>query len=375
MAEGRQQDHELNRFWNALVHSASAPDLEEVDPLDAETLRQIHIMAQAPPPSWVGARVDAVMRGRMTVPRNGRTRSGFGQTTRLANQPGPNGPTSKRASVVAMEIAPPGRTSEARVRQYFATACLLLLTLVFGYLALSVRPSSNAVDDQHISAPVAAVETVLATTLPSGEIPDDGVLHFTFWRSALDPGARSAASPEGSCCQGPQITHVLSGELTVHVDGTMRVFRASDAGLAGATATGTDVVLRAGDSVIHDVAMPSTYTNYSGTPAQIVTAGLVSGTTTSSWGNTMHYLDGSEEFHQGPFPAGPVAIDLVRATLLPDREFPAPPAGSLVLEVGESGDASVGKSSDGSLFNISNRTETIYIIVVEPMGNQSLMPS
>ena len=49
--------------------------------------------------------------------------------------------------------------------------------------------------------------------------------------------------------------------------------------------------------------------------------------------------------------------------------------GSLLLEVGENGDASVGKdATDNSLFNINTRAETIYVFVTEPAGKPDLMP-
>jgi hypothetical protein len=83
----------------------------------------------------------------------------------------------------------------------------------------------------------------------------------------------------------------------------------------------------------------------------------------------------SQEFHRAPLAAGPVTVRLVRASLPPGEEFPAPPPGSLLLEVGENGDASVGKdATDNSLFNINTRAETIHVFVIEPSGKPDLMP-
>jgi hypothetical protein len=108
---------------------------------------------------------------------------------------------------------------------------------------------------------------------------------------------------------------------------------------------------------------------------QIVNFGLYGGTSLSYWSKTVHLLDGSQEFHQAPFPPGPVTVSLLQATLPPRGEFPAPPPGSLNLEVGQDGDASIGKNAtDGSLFNIAATDQAIYAVVIEPGGRPNLTP-
>ena len=252
-----------------------------------------------------------------------------------------------------------------------ATAALLLLTLGLGYAALQFR----SFPEQESAPRTTAAETLFSTTLPTDAIPDRGVLNFTFWRLSLDPGTSTPATPEGACCRGPQITHVLAGELTVHVDGPMQVFRGMGNALAGAEAPAAEIVLLPGDTVIHDFSIPAEYANHGATPVELVNGGLYSGTMLNPWPFAMHLLDGSKENHRAPLGLGPVTVSLVRATLPPDGEFPAPPPGSLLLETGQSGDASVGKdTTDNSLFNINSRAETIYVFTVEPGGTLNLQP-
>ena len=86
-------------------------------------------------------------------------------------------------------------------------------------------------------------------------------------------------------------------------------------------------------------------------------------------------LDGNEEYSVPALPPGPVQATLVRATLLPAGVMPAPPAGALVLEVGAFGDAAVGQRADGSLRNIGQQTETVYVITFAPTGAETGTPT
>jgi hypothetical protein len=256
-----------------------------------------------------------------------------------------------------------------------ATAALVLLTLGLWSAALQLRIASAPPSEQETAPRTPAVETLFRTTLPADALPDSGVVTFFFLRLALDPGTRTPAAPEGPCCRGPQITHVLAGELTVHVDGPMQVIRGAGTTLTGAQAPGADVVLLPGDTVIHDFSRPAEYANHGTTPVQLVTGQLYTGTASTIWSSAMHLLDGSQEEHQAPLGSGPLTVSLVRATLPPDGEFPAPPPGALLLEVGENGDASVGKdATTNALVNINTHAETLYIMIVEPTGNPTLLP-
>lgn len=67
-------------------------------------------------------------------------------------------------------------------------------------------------------------------------------------------------------------------------------------------------------------------------------------------------------------PSGPVDATLVRATLPPQEEVPAPALGALVLEVGAAGDADIAQRADGGLRNIGPETETIYVLTLTPSG-------
>jgi hypothetical protein len=272
------------------------------------------------------------------------------------------------------------------------TALLLVITLSLAYLtvrsghpfierravlpAVTDVPSLETTPAPSSSTAALTMETIFATTLPAKTVPTDGHLTFGFYRLALDPGVSTRVSPEEqSCCWGPLITHVLAGELTAKVDGPLQLYRgASLSAVPIDVASQTETLVRAGDTIIHDIASPGAYSNQGTTPVQIVNVGFYAGTLPSSWVKHVSFLDGSQEFPT-PLPAGPLAVSLVRAVLPPDAEVPAPPRGSLVLEVGADGDASIGKrTNDGVLFNIGATAETIYIVMLQPLGTPTLSP-
>lgn len=295
----------------------------------------------------------------------------------------PNGHTPLEMARGASPLPPAApRGWAARVLPGFAVAALIALALLTGLVTLRanqpVQPREEPFPAREISQPTvppaAAITTLLSTTLPAGQVPETGVLQFFIWRLAIDPEASTPASPEGTCCHGPQFTHVLAGELTVHVAGPMLVLRGQDQLLDDPLPPGANVVLQPGDTVIHDFSIPSEYTNAGTTPVQIVNAGLYTGSDLPFWSNAVRYLDGTQEFHRAPFPPGPVTFSLLQATLPPDGVFPAPPPGALAIEVGQDGDAGVGKNGDGSFVNIMTTDQTIYTIVAAPGGRPDLAP-
>lgn len=399
MPENGASDDALNQYWNALVPSEAEPPTGDLDPGQAETVRRLHAMARTPPPAEIRARVDHVIDASLLASgiaphANGHSHSPtvqadiavFGANGRDANRP-----SSADRSVEAARALPALRSRLATFP--LATALLLLLTLGLGIVVgglgrsaverRAVLPAAmgNTLNETVQSPEGSAemsLETIFATTLPPEMLPTGGYLNFGFWRLALAPGVSTPASSEGqSCCRGPQITHVLAGELTVQVDGPLQLFRGSTLGSSGvAVAPGTATVVRPGDTIVYDFASPAAYTNQGASPVQIINATVNSSVVSGEpWMTTMDYLDGSQEFSQFPLPDGPLAVSLVRAVLPPNGEVPAPPDGAIVLEVGENSDASIGKrADDGSLFNINDTVETIYIVVLEPLGTPTLMP-
>lgn len=399
MADKRSSDEVLSRFWNALVLSDGEPPLGDLAPQQAETVRWLHAMTRAPLPAEIRERVDRTMDTApvamaMEIPANGHTQWHVSGTDVVVLGSGGRAPDRRPPDDKPDQPVRPLSAHRPRWAAFpLATALLLLVTLGLGVIVGSLGRSvverrtvlpavTGSTSDEMLQSPEGpaetTLETVFATTLPPEMLPAGGYLSFGFWRLELAPGVSTPVPPEGQrCCRGPQITHVLAGELTVQVDGPLQLFRGSTLGSTGVElAPGTSTVVRPGDTIIYDFASPAVYANHGTIPVQIVDAGFNTGTLSGEhWLTTMDYLDGSQEFSQSPLPAGPLAVSLVRAVLPPNGEVPAPPRGAFVLEVGENGDASIGKrADDGLLFNISDKTETIYVAILEPLGTPMLMP-
>jgi hypothetical protein len=367
MPEEWRQDIELNRFWNELTHAGSEPAVGNLDPEQAETLRRLYAMTRTPPPEVAQARVDRAVREQLVAPWDGHASSRLRETKLLASvlpASAPHGWGSPDGARLAPQAA--GKRSPWAGLQ-LATAVLMLLILGIGYVAL--RAGADLVD-RPVVLPAAVgtdttLDTVFAATLPPDLVPAAGNLDFVAWRVALDPGRQ--AQYEGRI-RGPQISHVLEGELTLRAQGPLYVFRG-----ASGTATGaevppqTAVVLHAGDSAVYGLELPVEYANMGATPVQLVSGGLFAGF--SGWiPEEFTLLDYNEEYALPSLPPGPVEASLVRATLPRGGEVSAPPPGALVLEVGASGDADIAQRADGSLRNIGEKTVTIYVLTLVPIG-------
>jgi hypothetical protein len=168
----------------------------------------------------------------------------------------------------------------------------------------------------------------------------------------------------------------LEGELSVRVEGPLRVFRGSAvAPGSGDVPPGTEVTLRPGDTVVYSYELPVEYANHGSSPVRIVGGGIFAGAVRNIPAASSQFLDFNEEYSVPALPTGPVDVTLVRATLPPGGEVPAPPSGALVLEVGASGDADVAQRVDGSLHNIGPLETTIYVLTLAPDGAGSGSPS
>ena len=370
MPDERAAAEQVVAFWDALVLDRPTDGIDVEEDL-AAALRRFQEMGAVSPGTarervWEGLRPGLgvqTWRGGPPIPRPVR---------RLSHPGSADGAGTPR----------PRRDRPYWVLSQLATAALLILTLGLGYLTLgpgaSHRSEPTAVPANAAVAtpdPGPILETVFATTLPADRMPPAGVHDFLLTRLSLDPGASAPVAPEvQACCSGPQITHVLEGVLTVRVDGPMQVFRGG--ALAGSLEAepGTDVVLQPGDTVVFDFALPTDYANRGTSPVQLVTAGLYRGILPGPWTDHMAYVDGNEDTPLDPLP-GPAEIRLVRARVPPDGVVPAPAPGALMLEVGAEGDAAIAtRADDGSLRNIGDETETIYVLTIAPVDERVVDP-
>jgi hypothetical protein len=387
MPDERCHETELNHFWNALNRDIAAPAAVTLDPGQTETLRRLRDMTAATPPAAVRARLDREVRSLLDRPANGsepvdpRQIQLFIQGPALWQDDRPSPGAAQRP----LPRPAAGRIGWAAAQ--LATVSLVLLALELGMFTVG---SGTAVLDRWRgmlssfgpgSTGDLASETVFAANLPAEMIPAAGNLDFVLWNVALDPGVEGPASSQSwtqtrICCPGPMIVHVLEGVLSMRVEGPLRVFRASNGALgAGAVPPGTEVTLSPGDTAVFSYDLPATIANRGSGIVRMVGGGIFAGAVRSGPAASSAYLDYNEEYSVPRLPSGAVDATLVRATLPPDAEVSAPPAGALVLEVGTLGDADIAQDADGGLRNIGPETATIYILTLTPTGVMSAQAS
>jgi hypothetical protein len=275
------------------------------------------------------------------------------------------------------QTAEPGRRWPA---PSVATAALVAFTLVVAVLAVGLsRAGKPHPRELHAPAMLATPpaeptsETLFTTTLLAEMLPNvPGDRTFNAWHAVLDPGARV---PIEAQFPGPQITHVVAGELTLRVDGTLQVFRGT-----GGTSTpeaipqSTEVVLRPGDTAVYAYDTPAEYTNVGASPVDILGGELAVGAV-PGMAVPMAFIDYGEKYPVPALPAGPLQVAIVRAAVPPNGALPAPATGTLAIALGANEDVNLGETSDGSLRNISPREVTVYVFTFTPGHSASGTPT
>ena len=222
----------------------------------------------------------------------------------------------------------------------------VIAVVMLGALAVG-RPLGAAIQD---ATPVASPgaegppETLVEATIPAESIPPASSRLFFLGHVTIAPGGRSVSPAEVyACCPGPQFEHVLAGELSLRVEGPLRIVRAGRDGTSGPAeevAPGTEVALRPGDTAIYQTQLTTEYNNRGADPVRFVQGALFpepppDPPAGSSVGTTTDTLD--FEYPVPSPPPGPLVATLQRATLAPDGLFPAPPPGALRLVIAAPG--------------------------------------
>jgi hypothetical protein len=170
--------------------------------------------------------------------------------------PAPNGhlPFSTR------HTAPPTRGPSALT--YLATAALVLLSLIGGFVA--IRGSLRLLGPENPAVVIPAIDDTPGRVLPAGVIADDILLRKTMEpmpssegppqislnRYRLAPGAVQPAGAQADTGVGPDLFTVESGQITVEADGSVFLTRAANAATAPSPVpAGTAIVLDVGDQL------------------------------------------------------------------------------------------------------------------------------
>jgi quercetin dioxygenase-like cupin family protein len=379
MTDNRDREVALNRFWNALISAEQQADETELTSEEMAVVRRLHSAGTASPAGLSGEAAWPQVLARIET-----TRGTKEESMTLTDAASISSPIMHLNGRAVGRVAPlPGIAPVRGSRRWswgqVATAALVLLTLATGIIAFGwmrgapeERPASLPAVLIATPSPEAAQEILFSAILPAEMIPSaPGDRTFNVWHVELEPGARVPISGQ---LPGPQMTHVVTGELTVRVDGPLAVYRGGGIGAKEEQVPpGTEVVLQPGDTAVYAYDSPAEYANLGASPVRVVGGELGVGVMPGA-AVPLTFIDFGEKYPLPALPPGPVQATIVQATLPPDGLFPAPPAGSLRLAVGES-EISLGENSDGSLRNIYPREITVYVLTLTPAGEAASTPT
>ena len=250
-----------------------------------------------------------------------------------------------------------------------ALLVLIVSTVSMVHASLVAASGALAAQDATPVAPTPAIETLLTTTFPAEAIPTTSSPSFLIWYATIAPD-REVVIPRElvACCPGPQIEHVLAGELTLRVEGSLQVQRGAMGGTpmpAEDVPPGTEVVLRPGDTAVYSLELPVTYHNAGTEPVHLVAGGFFAGSPPAPPAD--YAIPSLKERYPAPtLPPGPVTATLHRTTLAPEGVFPAPPSGAMQVVMFGPGTGTLGERSDGSVENLGREPLVVYALILHP---------
>jgi hypothetical protein len=324
MSQDRGAADRLNDHLD-VVATGGAARSHDLDPTIAATVERFFAAddAPGPPPSladhlWQEL-IDttaSVERGPLTPGlrphRNGRTPMGLRQTT-LPNR----GPSALA---------------------YLATAALVLLTLVGGFVAL--RGSLRLMDPEQRTI-IPAIDSTAESRLPSGVIADDILLRATLeqmppsggthqlgmYRARLAPSAEERAGSQADTGVGIDLFTVESGQVTVEADAPVFLTRAvaNPADPPSPVPAGTSIVLDVGDQLLAPSGVTFRRRNDGSAPVTLLGFQIGNvGESTHTWSNPpgVTYVHGLPYTLPPEWPNLPADAIMHRLTLAPGAELP-----------------------------------------------------
>lgn len=225
------------------------------------------------------------------------------------------------------------------------------------------------------AGPAFPIETLFTTTLPASAVPTTSSGALLIWYVTIATGTQVTTPRElVACCPGPKIEHVVAGELRLRVAGPLQVTRAASAGTPSPVeeiAPETEVVLRAGDTAVYDLALSVTYSNLGTDVVRLVSGGLFAGVppvppagyTIDSFAGRLLFRP-KERSPASPLAPRPLAATLQRTTLAPEAIFPAPPSEAVQVVMSGPELGSLGVWGDGPAQNLGQESVEIYALIL-----------
>jgi hypothetical protein len=255
----------------------------------------------------------------------------------LPSHPNGRSAINPRLATLPSRPANPWRNGPSTLT-YLATAALILLTLVGGFVAfgwsmLLVRPEQRAIvipATDRTPEPVLPTEPIANTLLLQSRLdqmpPEQGQPHrIALNRVHLAPGAIEPAGSQENTGVGVDLFTVESGQVTVEADAPVFLTRAiANAATAPSRVDpGTAITLEVGDQLYAPVGVTFSRRNDGSSPATLLTFSIGSAgdmRTTTPLPAGVTYDSGLPDTQPPTYPAVPAEAIVHRLTLPPDAE-------------------------------------------------------
>jgi hypothetical protein len=311
----RAQDA-VSEYWDALNQGVPRSEVPDLDPSLANIIDRVRTLddARSPDLDFV-TRLEQQIMGSSTSTRFDRSVS---PTTLIGSANGHR--AGLHMPLTLPWVDRPARPWMASV----ATAALLLLTLVAGYVAFGGALRPRPQDDMLVAIP--AIEATPDGSPSAGVVQDtilfqqrieeipDGAAWTGIERYGFAPGETWTFGAVGGATHGPMLYRLEVGTMTVRAAAPFTVTR------AGASATEapqeTDIVLAPGDVVFLPYGVAAEWRNDGTAPAQVLAAGIaLRGMQTKP---TQYYYN----VYPHDWPPAPVEFTLRLLTLPPGGHMP-----------------------------------------------------
>lgn len=363
----------LDRLWDDLVRDRPTSS-EALDPALADAVHIFHAAedVDGPSPDFVArlqedlmpthaSTLSRTLQPTMTIVPNGHVTAIGGWSP----APAPTRPTRHMgfparlllAAVVALAIVvglvalDPDRRREERGGDVVPAALL------------EATPSRSSADATHLAS----------LTLPADIVEARGTVSLGMTHFSIPAGSESAGdSSQRSCCPGARIHVLLSGRVTVTVDGPSQAVSAG--GAVRAIPAGEPVELAAGDTLATRYEHADRWSNGGADPARVLQATFTPGPISGSAGNAGWSVLGVNIRDIYNLAPGAYTVTVERRELATGETIPPPPAGSHHLAVPESAArVYVTRDSDASLHPHSSdgttgAAATLFYLHFSPAG-------
>ncbi|MFT4040427.1 MAG: hypothetical protein QM692_19765 [Thermomicrobiales bacterium] len=269
-----------------------------------------------------------------------------------------------------------------------AAMCVVTaLLLVTGFFE-SGRPPASLPPGDPAPAMLSALEEA-----PPGAAADDGtvlvvplaaepetfkdITNWLMYAITVEPGARAEwkENVANTCCPGPRLEYVVSGEMTFRSGQPTQVMRANGAGAVEAIAAGAEVTLHPGDARISRNETPFEAVNSGAVRAEMVLSTMIfdsgdvepvpTGWVTPS--GLWESVDlNSVARDLSPSNLGDYQMRLRRIELAPDDVAAPPSTATTQVGVALDPEAPLGRPGGGALRNMGGTPITVYVLYLEP---------